>query len=144
MTVKRKLFLGVVLIGLLALAYGNVRLHQIAEHRSERVLRYARMVDTSAEHSQVQVHHYYNTYGIFVDRETGLRFRDDIGDSLYRQFAEGGNKPIEVSWPYSIDKREQTSKGVVYSSMAVVGWVIFVVGLLVLCTMISPSKEETR
>lgn len=82
--------------------------------RTEGVMRYARMIDTEANHSVSKGHHTYNTRGYFVDRETGLRFGDSIGDSLYRQFAEGGNQGIEVSWHYSIDKREQTSKGTFY------------------------------
>lgn len=138
----RKILALLLFIASLALAYGNVKLNQYADYRTDRVLRYAKMVDTSAEHSQVKGNHYYNTYGTFIDKETGLRFTDSIGDSLYRQFAEGGNKPIEVSWPYSIDKRERTGIGTFYGLFVFFGWVIFVFGLLGSITLLPHPKEK--
>lgn len=115
-------------------------LYKEGQRRNENVLRYARMIDTSADHYRHKGNEYFNTYGYFVDRETGLHFTDDINDSLYRQFERGGNKGIEVSWHYSVDKREQTSIGFFYIMLAqliylVIGIVtlVLVVRLLIHC-----------
>jgi hypothetical protein len=97
------------------------------QHRNEKVMRYARMIDTEAQHTQHKSSHYYNTYGYFIDRETGLHFSDSIGDSLYRQFERDGNKPIEVLWPYSIDKREHTSIGFFYGLFGVIGLLVVII-----------------
>lgn len=77
------------------------------------------MVDTSASMSEVKSHVYYNTYGYFRDSETNDFFRASINDSLYREFARDG-KHIPVSWAYSIDDREQTSKGLFYIIFGVI------------------------
>jgi len=102
------------LVVILGIGYAAAMLYKEGQRRDENVMRYARMIDTSAEHRKYKGTEYFNTYGYFVDRETGLHFTDDIGDSLYRQFARDGNKAIEVSWRYSVDKREQTSLGIFY------------------------------
>lgn len=141
---SRKVIGTFMLFVLLGLSYGNVKLGQLGDYRTEKVMRYARMIDTGATHSQVKVYHHYNTYGVFVDRETGKRFTDHIGDSLYRQFERGGNKPIEVSWPYSIDMREQTSIGVVYDLCNIFGWLAIVAALLFTGVFTFREKKETR
>lgn len=118
-----------IIVGVALLGWGSVELYKVGQQREEKVMRSARMIDTNAQHSQVKAQHYYNTYGYFVDKETGLKFSDSIGDSLYRQFEREGNKPIEVLWPYSIDKREQTSIGFFYKLIGGLGLVItFIVG----------------
>jgi hypothetical protein len=101
--------------------WGCVALYQQGQYRDEKVMRSARMIDTNAIHTQHKSNHYYNTNGYFVDHETGLRFSDRIGDGLYRQFERGGNKPIEVTWPYSIDQREQSSWGVMFKLFGIIG-----------------------
>lgn len=115
---------GMVTAALMALLLAGLASYQYGSERSEKVVRYARMIDTS--HSVgVTKHgsHYSNIRGYFVDKETGLRFGDSIGDSLYRQFEKGGNQPIEVSWPYSVDDREQTS----------IGFFMMLFGILAVC-----------
>lgn len=134
---KKRIFVIVMFSVLVGLAFANFKMMQIGKGRSENVTRYALMIDTSAEHGQVKGHHYYNTYGYFVDRETGLRFTDSINDSLYRQFEKGGNVGIEVSWAYSVDKREQTSKGTLYTVLSFIGWIILLFcTVLLVCTTV--------
>ncbi|WYW02671.1 hypothetical protein Peetri_00083 [Pseudomonas phage vB_PpuM-Peetri] len=98
----------------LVLIISGYYMFTVGQHRDEKVMRYALMVDTSADSSYHKSNYSYNTSGYYVDEETKLYFRDDISDKLYRQFEAGGNKPIRMSWPYSIDKREQTSIGFFY------------------------------
>jgi 4-amino-4-deoxy-L-arabinose transferase-like glycosyltransferase len=109
---------------------GSWSMLQEGVRRDEKVMRNARMIDTSAQHTQSKGNHYYNTYGYFVDQETGLRFSDSINDSLYRQFERDGNKPIEVSWKYSIDKREQTSVALFYTLFGSLGIIVASVVLI--------------
>lgn len=118
-----------IVASVVACLWGSWCMLQEGIHREEKVMRNARMIDTSAQHSQSKGQHYYNTYGYFVDQETGLRFGDSINDSLYRQFERDGNKPIEVSWKYSIDRREQTSVGTFYTLFGSLGIIVALVVL---------------
>ncbi|WYW02433.1 hypothetical protein Lauda_00082 [Pseudomonas phage vB_PpuM-Lauda] len=112
----------------------------VGQHRSEKVMRYASMVDTSADSSRHKSNYSYNTSGYFRDEETNAFFRDDISDRLYRQFEAGGNKPIRMSWPYSIDKREQTSSGVFYMMGGVMLEAIAII-ILIHLTMVAWAKH---
>lgn len=109
--------------------------HNYGEMRTHKEIRYATMIDTSAERGSIRGMSYYNTYGIFRDKLTGKVFGDSINDSLYRQFERDGNKQIEVSWPYDIDKMEQTSIGIFAIILGELMWlfsallIIFGVGL---------------
>lgn len=114
----------IVIASLILLFLMGLTSYNSGSERNEKVVRYARMIDTSysvgvTKHGS----HYSNIRGYFVDKETGLRFGDSIGDSLYRQFEKGGNQPIEVSWPYSVDDREQTS----------IGFFMMLFGILAVC-----------
>lgn len=91
--------------------WGSYELRQFGEYRSHKETRHARMIDVFDRHSHVKGQDYYHTYGYFVDRETGKHFTDIISEITFKQFKRDGNKAIETSWPYSIDKIEQTSIG---------------------------------
>ena len=95
------LVLNISMAGLFSLAYN----HSI--YYTKKEMRHATMIDTSASHGK----HSYHTRGLFRDKETGAIFGDSIGDRLYRDFEKGGNQPIEVSWKYSREKRDQHSYG---------------------------------
>lgn len=111
----------------LALSVIGYQMYEWGKMRDHKELRYAVMIDTSATHSSHKGMHYWNTRGIFRDKLTGKVFGDSINDSLYRQFLRDGGKPIEVSWPYSIDKIEQTSIGI----FAMMGaWILWLCSLL--------------
>lgn len=99
--------------------------------RDHKELRYATMIDTEATHSTIKGIQYWNTRGIFRDKLTGKVFGDNIGDSLYRQFLRDGNKPIEVSWPYSVDKVEQTSIGIFAMMCAWILWLCSLISIMV-------------
>ncbi|WYW01715.1 hypothetical protein Voja6_00083 [Pseudomonas phage vB_PpuM-Voja-6] len=113
---------------------------KVGQHRSEEVMRYASMVDTSADSARHKSNYSYNTSGYFRDEETNAFFRDDISDKLYREFEAGGNKPIRVSWHYSIDKREQTSIGVFYMMGGVMLEAIAII-ILIHLTMVAWAKH---
>lgn len=102
--------------------YGQMRTH--------KETRYATMIDTSATYSNYKGNHSYNVRGLFRDKLTGNVFGDSINDSLYRQFERDGNRPIEVSWPYDIDKMEQTSIGIFAIILGQLMW--FFAALLVI------------
>lgn len=106
--------------------YGKMRTH--------KETRYALMIDTSATYSNYKGNRSYNTQGLFRDKLTGNVFGDSINDSLYRQFERNGNKPIEVSWPYDLDKMEQTSVGIFALLLSNLMWffafISFVIGLV--------------
>lgn len=91
--------------------WGSYEMRQFGEYRSHKETRHARMIDVFDRHGHVKGHDYYHTYGYFVDRETGKHFNDSITEITFNQFKRDGNKGIETSWPYSIDKIEQTSIG---------------------------------
>lgn len=111
------ILLGVTLVSLAFLPYNY------GEMRTHKEVRYATMIDTSADRGSIRGMSYYNTYGIFRDKVTGKIFGDSINDSLYRQFEHNGNKPIEVSWPYDLDKMEQTSIGIFAILFSYIMWV---------------------
>lgn len=106
----------IALLAYLPYDYGKMRTH--------KETRYATMIDTYATHSNHKGSHSYNVRGLFRDKITGNVFGDSINDSLYRQFERDGNKPIEVSWPYDIDKVEQTSIGIFALLLSWLMWVL--------------------
>lgn len=113
------------------LVVGGWFMYDWGQMRDHKETRYATMIDTEATHSTHKGMHYWNTRGIFRDKLTGKVFGDSIGDSLYRQFLRDGNKPIEVSWPYSIDKVEQTSIGIFAMMGAWILWLCSVISIIV-------------
>lgn len=108
---KSILVFGLLFVACLACIYGFYRLHDYGEYRTHKETRHARMIDVFDRHSHSKGHDYYYTYGYFVDRESGNHFTDQITEITFKSFKNNGNKGIETSWPYSIDKTEQTSKG---------------------------------
>ena len=137
MTKYITIVLGIILAFLAFLPY------DYAKMRTHKETRYATMIDTYATHSSHKGSHSYNVRGLFRDKLTGNVFGDSINDSLYRQFEHDGNKPVEVSWPYDIDKMEQTSIGVFAILLSWIMWgasvllVIFGAGLFFI-------KDETK
>lgn len=91
--------------------FGSYFLYDHGKQRTHKETRHARMIDVFDKQSHYKGHDYYYTYGYFVDRDTGNHFTDDITEITFNSFKRNGNKGIETSWPYSIDKMEQTSKG---------------------------------
>lgn len=108
---KNIIIFSVLFIACLVAIYCSYRLHAYGEYRTHKETRHARMIDVFDRHSHVKGHDYYYTYGYFVDRESGNHFTDGITEITFKSFKNNGNKGIETSWPYSIDKIEQTSKG---------------------------------
>lgn len=108
---KSILIFGLLFVVCLACMYGSYRLHAYGEYRTHKETRHARMIDVFDRHSHVKGHDYYYTYGYFVDRDSGNHFTDGITEITFKSFKNNGNKGVETSWPYSIDKMEQTSKG---------------------------------
>lgn len=111
--------------------------------RTQKETRYATMIDTYATHSSHKGNHSYNVRGLFRDKLTGDVFGDSINDSLYRQFERDGNKPIEVSWPYDIDKMEQTSIGIFAIILGELMW-FFSILLIIFGTVLFFIKDETK
>lgn len=107
------------------------------------VMREATMIDT---HSTVYHSRSITTveaFGLFVDKETGLKFYDNIGDSLYRQFERDGNKPIEVKWRYTDAKRGGESKGrlTTLTILSFITWLVLLVTFICLvCTTIDALR----
>ena len=111
-SLKKSIFLfSILFLASIAFIYGSYRLHDYGEYRTHKETRHARMIDVFDRHSHSKGHEYYYTYGYFVDRESGNHFTDQITEITFKSFKNNGNKGIETSWPYSIDKTEQTSKG---------------------------------
>lgn len=123
------------------LASGGWFMYDWGEMRDHKETRYATMIDTEATHSTIKGINYWNTRGIFRDKLTGKVFGDSIGDSLYRQFLRDGNKPIEVSWPYSIDKVEQTSIGI-FAMMG--GWILWLFSVISIIAGVMFKLEEKK
>ena len=112
--------------------------------RNHKEVRYATMIDTYSNAGHTKSGYYYNTNGLFRDKLTGKVFGDSINDSLYRQFEKGGNKGIEVSWPYSIDKYEQTSIGFFSMMLAWLMWGAALVMFVVSVMLVYESKGELK
>lgn len=122
---KSIIVFAILFIACLALMYGSYRLHDYGEYRTQKETRHARMIDVFDRHSHYKGSDYYYTYGYFVDRESGNHFTDDITEITFNSFKNNGNKGIETSWPYSIDKTEQTSKGEFALTLGFLGMVFF-------------------
>jgi hypothetical protein len=129
--------LGIILACLAFLPYNY------GEMRTHKETRYATMIDTYATHSSHKGNHSYNVRGLFRDKLTGKVFGDSINDSLYRQFERDGNKPIEVSWPYDIDKMEQTSIGIFAIILGELMW-FFSALLIIFGVVLFFLKDEKK
>lgn len=123
---KKKAFYSLIIFAICVIGiFGSAKLHSYGEYRTHKETRHARMIDVFDQYSESKGHKYYYTYGYFVDRETGNHFTDYITEITFKQFKKDGNKGIETSWPYSIDKTENTSKGSFSLLMAFLGFFSF-------------------
>lgn len=115
----------VVLTGLMIA--GSYWLISVGDYRTEKTVRNARMIDTNSKNYNHKGVSYTEFSGYFVDQQTGNKFFSRISEPLYNQFEKGGNKPIETSWPLSIDDIEENSTGLFHK---LIGWCCMVISVI--------------